>query len=641
MSFHSWLQNVRSALATGRGQRHDRRRGSLRATTHRPKLEVLEDRSLLSLSPATSFPVGPNSTAVVTADFNNDGNLDLATSNYDDTTGGGTVSVLLGNGDGSFQPAQTSATGQYPFSLAAGDFNADGKVDLATANYDYSEVNDVSILLGQGDGTFAAPVALNAADAYSWSIATGDLNADGKLDLVVTSDDEWLGGYVSVLLGHGDGSFAAPTTYGPYYGQLFSPALADVNGDGKVDVAVAGWHSNSVKVFLGNGNGTLRQPSDFTTGYVDVYGPDSVAAGDFNADGKLDLATTSYDGFVSMLLGNGDGTFQAGRAFAVGYGPGSATASDVNGDGKLDLVVADPGSTSPPGAVIVLLGNGDGSLTRAIATATGGSPTSVVMADFNGDGRPDAAAANTDSNNVAVLLNDGIWDGSPPPPPPPSVTIGDRAVTEGNTGTTSATFSVTLSAASSQTVTIAYATGNGTASGGSDYQAASGTLTFAPGETTKTITVPIIGDRLPEPNETFAVNLSGATNAIIADGQGVGTIRDDEPRISISDVTKKEGNGKKTTLFTFTVTLSAAYDQAVTMSFRTVNGTATTSNGDYIAKTGTLTFAPGETTKTVTIEVKGDSKRESDEAFYLDLFGLSSDALFTKSRGIGTILNDD
>jgi hypothetical protein len=146
---------------------------------------------------------------------------------------------------------------------------------------------------------------------------------------------------------------------------------------------------------------------------------------------------------------------------------------------------------------------------------------------------------------------------------------------------------------------------------------------------------------MPEPNETFVVNLSSPTNAVIADGQGVGTIRDDEPRISIGDVTKKEGNGKKTTLFTFTVTLSAAYDQAVTMSFQTVNGTATTSNGDYVAKTGTLTFAPGETSKTITIEVKSDNKREANETFYVDLFGLSGNSLFTKNRGVGTILNDD
>src|SRR5262249_19180084 len=136
-------------------------------------------------------------------------------------------------------------------------------------------------------------------------------------------------------------------------------------------------------------------------------------------------------------------------------------------------------------------------------------------------------------------------------------------------------------------------------------------------------------------------NLSSATNATIADGQGVGTIVDDEPRISISDVTTVEGKKNQTTLFTFTITLSAAYDQAVTMSYRTVDGTAKTSNNDYVSKTGTLTFKPGETTKTITIDVKGDRKWEASETFYVDLFGLSSNALFTRSRGMGKILNDD
>jgi hypothetical protein len=116
---------------------------------------------------------------------------------------------------------------------------------------------------------------------------------------------------------------------------------------------------------------------------------------------------------------------------------------------------------------------------------------------------------------------------------------------------------------------------------------------------------------------------------------------DDEPRISVSDVSKKEGKRNQTNLFTFTVTLSAAYDQPVTMSFQTVNGTAKTSDNDYVAKTGTLTFAAYVTTKTITIEVKGDRKREANETLYLDLFGLSNNALFTKNRGIGTILNDD
>jgi hypothetical protein len=221
--------------------------------------------------------------------------------------------------------------------------------------------------------------------------------------------------------------------------------------------------------------------------------------------------------------------------------------------------------------------------------------------------------------------------------------MSDATVTEGNTGTRAATFTVTLSVAYGQPVTVAYATANGSATAGSDYQAASGTLTIPAGQTTGTITVPVNGDRLAESNETFVVNLSSPTNATIADGQGVGTIVDDDlpVSISISDVTKKEGNGKKTTLFTFTVSLSAAYDQPVTMSYQTVNGTATTSDGDYIAKTGTLTFAPGETTKTITIEVKGDTKKEANETFCLDLFGNSTNSLFTKNRGIGTVLNDD
>jgi hypothetical protein len=213
----------------------------------------------------------------------------------------------------------------------------------------------------------------------------------------------------------------------------------------------------------------------------------------------------------------------------------------------------------------------------------------------------------------------------------PRVSINDVTMNEGNSGLTAFAFTVSLSVAYDVPVTVSYATANGIATAGSDYQAQSGTLTIPAGQTSGTITVLVNGDRLAEPNETFFVNLSNVNYGVIADGQGVGTILDDEPRISISDVTRKEGNGNKTTLFTFTVTLS----------YRTVDGTATTSDGDYVAKTGTLTFAPGETTKTITIEVKGDSKKEANETFYLDLFYSSINSLFTKNRGLGTILNDD
>jgi hypothetical protein len=259
------------------------------------------------------------------------------------------------------------------------------------------------------------------------------------------------------------------------------------------------------------------------------------------------------------------------------------------------------------------------------------------MADFNGDGRPDVAVAMLYQNKISVLLNDGHWS----PGDPPAVSIRDATLTEGNTGMANATFTVVLSNSTNVDVTVQYSTADITATSGSDYTAASGSVTIPAGQASKTFTIAVKGDRLPEPTETFGVNLNGAINATIGDGQAIGTIVDNEPRISVSDVTKAEGRKGKTTSFTFTVTLSAAYDEPVTLSYRTVNGTATTGNQDYVAKTGTITFAPGERVKTITISVKGDSKREANETFYVDLYGLSSNALFTKSRGLGTILNDD
>jgi hypothetical protein len=276
-------------------------------------------------------------------------------------------------------------------------------------------------------------------------------------------------------------------------------------------------------------------------------------------------------------------------------------------------------------------------------------PHSVGIGDVFGDGRTDVVfggyAPWTEDYGFLTLFNDGDWGSSEPPPPPPPpaaprLNIDPAAATEGNAGATSAIFTVRLSAAGSEAITVSYATADGTATVG-DYQAASGTLTFVPGETEKTINVQVNGDRLAEPNETFVVNLSNPTNATLADGQGVGTIVDDEPRLSISDVSKKEGKKGQTTSFTFAATLSIPYDQPVTVSFRTTDGTAKTSDSDYVAKTGTLTFKPGETTKTITIAVNGDSKKEAGEYFYLDLFGLSNHALFTQNRGLGTILNDD
>src|SRR5262245_45331871 len=336
MSFYSWLLKLRSALAGGRGQRKHRRRGAPRAATHRPNLEVLEDRSLLSFSPVMSVSVGAYPYAVASGYFNADGNLDLATANLTNF-GNDTVSVLLGNGDGTFQAAHLFATGPSPLSVAVGDFNGDGLLDLATANYDYYSIedNDVSILIGNGDGTFSPAVSLSTGlPAYSESITSGDLNADRKPDLVVTSNDGFLSAYVSVLLSQPDGTLAPPATYGPYDGRFSAPAVADVNRDGNDDVAVADRFPGSAKVFLANADGTLQAPSDFLT----AAGAASVVVGYFNADTNLDLATANAnDDTVSVLLGNGDGTFQAAQPFAAGDNPTSSAAGDINADGLLDL----------------------------------------------------------------------------------------------------------------------------------------------------------------------------------------------------------------------------------------------------------------------------------------------------------------
>lgn len=222
---------------------------------------------------------------------------------------------------------------------------------------------------------------------------------------------------------------------------------------------------------------------------------------------------------------------------------------------------------------------------------------------------------------------------------PARLSVGDATLVEGNEGTRYALVSVTLDAPSNKTVSVNYATADGTARAGSDYGAASGTLTFARGETVKTVAVPVYGDRSAEPDETFFVNLSGAQRARIADGQGVVTIRDDEPRLSVGDaagtvVYAADGTTAGTTLY-FTVSLAAAYDQAVTVNYATADGTAT-AGVDYVAVTGTLTFAPGETTKTIAVQVLGNDAGIT-ETFSVNLSGASANAQVIDGQGVGSI----
>ncbi|HYA22720.1 MAG TPA: FG-GAP-like repeat-containing protein, partial [Terriglobales bacterium] len=325
---------------------------------------------------------------------------------------------------------------QSVYSVTAADFNHDGILDLAVDDdLDYS----LKVFLGNGDGTFQNPISLPlGGNCAPFEVMTGDFNGDGNLDLV-TFDAGGLCPDISVIFGNGNGTFQWPiNTPAPYPVSAFG--VGDFNRDGKLDLVTVGQFGSTseVGILLGNGDGTFQAGATYP-----ILGlPSYVAVADFNGDHKLDLAVSNGDSFVTIFLGNGDGTFTQGNKYAV-YLPGEIQASDLNGDGKLDLAVW--GENSEGGVVDVLLGNGDGTFqpptAYSIAKGTGGP----VVGDFNGDHQPDLAVVAHNTNLMTVLLNTGVVRFSPTTP----LSFTDQLV-----GTTSASQSVTLTNTGSTALSI-------------------------------------------------------------------------------------------------------------------------------------------------------------------------------------------
>ena len=526
-------------------------------------------------APQVSYAVGPHPYFVAIGDFNGDGKPDLVTTNLNSDN----VSVLIGNGDGTFQTQVTYSTGtnSAPRAVTIGDFNGDGKSDLAVSDYDINSATDsISVLLGNGNGTFQ-PAAITAGLTVNSSIATGDFNGDGKSDLVITSPNS---NVVSVYLGNGNGTFQARTDFATAVASG-AVTIADINGDGKLDLAMASYNSSAVAVMLGNGNGTFQPQTTYAVG----SGPDDVAIGDVNGDGKLDLVVESQNSAdVSVFLGNGDGTFQSRTSYAAGgVFPWSVAISDVNGDGKVDLVLANSGSST----VSVLLGNGNGTFQPAAISAAGANAIHAEVADLNGDGRMDVVVSNDFGNSVSVLL------GNSEPvraTEDTAATIGMLSVAPASVDTgdlLSVNLSVlhgTLSLASTTGLTITSNGSSGTltfSGSQSDINAALTGLSYLPasnynGSDTLTIsttaTDPTNGSTATSVGQTVPITVAAVNDAPVNTVPGALTVAEDAilpiTGLSVSDV--DAGNASITT------TLSVAHGALIVAS---MGGAAVSGSG--------------------------------------------------------------
>ncbi|MDX6405000.1 MAG: hypothetical protein QOH70_2455 [Blastocatellia bacterium] len=565
-----------------------------------------------------TYPVGAEPKALAIADFTNDGKKDLAVVNR----GSHTVSILLGDGAGNFGAATNFSTGDTfsePFALAVGDFNNDGKNDVVVSK---GNVHVISLLLGNGNGLLGTPIDFSVGESPG-TFAVGDFNGDGNSDIAI-ADSGFNNGGVYVMLGTGTGSFGSPTKFTAGLRPRYV-AVGDFNRDNKIDLAVAnvGFGFNKISILIGNGVGGFSAPTDIAVG----SSPIGLVVRDFNRDGFLDIAVANTDSNnVSILKGDGQGGFGAAANFPANSFPLSITSGDFDGDGKLDLAV---GANSTGDRISILRGDDTGQFMAPASFSAGSGPYDLTAGDLNGDGESDLAVANASSNNASVLSG-----------PLPTVSIVTVSVIEGNTGTTPASFPLTLSGPINQPVTLSYSILSGTASAGSDFNSSTSPVTIPAGGLTGNIAVSVIGDQMFELDETFTVNLNTSLNAFIRNGQAQGTIVNDDPipAISVNDASVTEGNTGTRSMI-FNVTLSNPSFQSISVTLATSDGTAA-AGSDYVAKSSSLSFSPSQVGTTFNVIINGDTKSEPNEFFFVNLTS-PTNATIARAQGIGTIVDDD
>lgn len=566
---------------------------------------------------AQSAQTGAMPLEIGSADFDGDGDLDLATANYND----GTVSILINGGAAVFSEAQSVTVGGHPEGIVVGDFDNDGDADVAVSKDDLG-ANNVSILTNNS-GTFNLASSVTTG-ARPLSMAAGDLDGDGDLDLVTSNYDSL---FFSVLKNDGSGTFVwtSSSTIGD---TARVPSLGDMDADGDLDLVLPINSANVVEVFRNDGSGAFSQMSSSGTGGGH---PTGSTLGDFDRDGDLDVAVSNGStSTVSILRNSGSGSLVLSTTITVPAGPSFIANGDFDADGDLDLAVVSGQSD----AVSILTNDGNASFELRSSRPVADWPFGVCSGDFDGDGDLDLATTRSNANRVDILLNQA-----------PQVLV-DGVTTDESSGIIFMRVHIRTADLGplTQDVVLNYSTIDGSALAGQDYGAAAGSLTFPAGtpneQTLDIYPLTILDDNIDEPQEDFTVSLTMVSGGELAWPSSTVDINDDDPApsITINDVVHPEGNSGQTNL-DFTVSLSNPSAFTITVDYSTSDGSANDAS-DYVGQTGTLTFDPGVVSQPITVMVNGDTQEESDEGFLVDLTN-PTNASIADNQGGGIILTDD
>lgn len=646
-------------------------------------VDIVNGNSVLVNDGAANFTRTPVDYTIggAPADYNGDGIVDFAFSSgistAFDVDSYYTIGIAYGRGDLSFSASVAVSWLGGSTNAVIADFNGDGRKDIAGA---LGGSIGVRLVLQNADGSFTQsptnPYNGSGTANQISNVIAADVNGDGAMDLI--SHVNWSRSLI-VMTNNGAGQFTV-SSYSPNITFAITPRYIDTgdfNGDGKLDILLG--EQGVFTVYVNNGSGAFTQLAPVL---ISGQNGNAVAVADYDTDGKLDFMMSRGNAPMFFYRGNGDGTFTIANQFVMSNFVRSLRANDLNADGRADLVlVASTNSPSATGLVQIMLNQVNGTFNSTTVPLPSTSATDLKFGDFNGDTKSDFVVFNSPSTFVSMFAGDGLGGFASPVSSPgsanmyaggvgdlnadgldeiavggtfggfvfmynetptgPCLSVPDVTVAEGDTGVVNAEFNVSLSASSSQTVTVDYRVVARNAQNGADFTAATGNLEFLPGTTSRTVQIPVAGDLLDEDNETFQFVLSNPVNASVIDPVATATIADNDlpPSLSIADVSVVEGTGAVPTRIAVNVGLSAVSGRRSKFGYSLRDGTAV-AGADFAPLAGSLVLLPGQSTAQIMIDIAADAFVEPDETFSV-LLTDPTNLTIPDNESAVSILNDD